>query len=212
MAVDGLPQRQVLAYRDQLAPDGFARFLDRGAWFANAHYKHAFTVTAAGHATMLTGAYPHRTGVIGNEWRDPATGAPVYNTGDSSGDLHRPQDRMPLDGTSPRNLKVETVGDVLRKADPRSKVIAISGKDRGAILPAGKTGIAYMYMGSSGQFASTTFYMQQHPGVGGRSSMRRSPPIASSRPSGSRCCPRPPMRARSPTASPGSARAAASCR
>ena len=74
MAVDGLPQRQVLGYRDQLAPDGFARFLDRGAWFADAHYKHSFTVTAAGHATMLTGAYPHRTGIINNEWRDAASG------------------------------------------------------------------------------------------------------------------------------------------
>jgi predicted AlkP superfamily pyrophosphatase or phosphodiesterase len=162
LVVDGLPQRQVLAYRDQLAPDGFARFLDRGAWFANAHYKHAFTVTAAGHATMLTGAYPHRTGIIGNEWRDPATGAEVYNSGDTAA-KYIGHETKALDGTSPRNLKAETVGDVLRRADARSKVIAISGKDRGAILPAGKTGTAYMYMGSSGQFASTTFYMPQHP-------------------------------------------------
>ena len=36
--VDGLPQRQVAAYRDQLAPDGFARFLERGAAFEQAHY------------------------------------------------------------------------------------------------------------------------------------------------------------------------------
>ena len=162
LAVDGLPQRQVLAYRDQLAPDGFARFLDRGAWFADAHYRHAFTVTAAGHATMLTGAYPHRTGVIGNEWRDPATGAPVYNTGDTTA-TYIGHTTRPLDGTSPRNLKAETVGDVLRRADPRAKVIAISGKDRGAILPAGKTGTAYMFMSASGQFASSTFYMPQHP-------------------------------------------------
>ncbi len=28
--IDGLPQRQVTAYRDQLAPDGLVRFLDRG--------------------------------------------------------------------------------------------------------------------------------------------------------------------------------------
>ena len=42
-------------------------------------------------------------------------------------------------------------------------MIGISGKDRGAILPAGKTGTAYMYMGASGQFASSTFYMKQHP-------------------------------------------------
>jgi predicted AlkP superfamily pyrophosphatase or phosphodiesterase len=163
MVVDGLPQRQITAYRDQLAPDGFARFLERGAWFTEAHYAHAFTVTAAGHATMLTGAYPDRTGIIGNEWRDPATGASVYNTGDLAA-KYIGHETHPLDGTSPRNLKVETVGDVLRRADPRSKVISVSGKDRGAILPAGKSGTAYMYMSSTGTFASSTYYMQEHPG------------------------------------------------
>ena len=162
IAIDGLPQRQVLKYRDQLAPDGFNRFLQRGSWFANAYYGHAFTVTAAGHATMLTGAYPHRTGIIGNEWRDNQTGESEYCTGDTSA-TYIGHATKPLDGTSPKNLKVETVGDVLRRTNPQSKVIAISGKDRGAILPAGKTGTAYMYMSSTGQFASTTYYMPKHP-------------------------------------------------
>ncbi len=45
---------------------------------------HAFTVTGAGHATMLTGAYPHRTGIIGNDWRDRATGEPEYCAGDTA--------------------------------------------------------------------------------------------------------------------------------
>jgi predicted AlkP superfamily pyrophosphatase or phosphodiesterase len=161
LVVDGLPQRQVTAYRDQLAPDGFARFLDRGAWFADAHYGHSYTVTAAGHATMLSGAYPHRTGIIGNEWRDPATGARVYCTGDTSATYigHKTD---PLDGTSPKNLRAEMLGDVLRRMDARSRVIGISGKDRGAILPAGRAGVAYMYM-DSGQFASSTHYMTSHP-------------------------------------------------
>lgn len=160
--IDGLPQRQVTGYRDQLAPDGFARFLDRGAWFEQAHYGYAFTVTAAGHATLLTGAYPHRTGIVGNEWVDRTTGKPMYCTGDAAATYigHKTQ---AMDGTSPRNLKVETLGDVLRRADPRAKVLAISGKDRGAILPAGHAGTAYMYMSESGQFASTTYYMPRHP-------------------------------------------------
>lgn len=160
--VDGLPQRQVLAYRQQLAPDGFARFLDRGTWFADAHHRHAFTVTAAGHATLATGAYPHRSGVIGNDWLDAATGRQVYNTEDTRyryiGNATKPND-----GTSPKNLLVETVGDVLRRASPASKVIAVSGKDRGAILPAGRAGTAYMYMDTSGGFASSTYYMASLP-------------------------------------------------
>jgi len=162
IVIDGLPQRQIEANRNHFVADGFARFLERGSWFANAHYDHAYTVTAAGHAVLLSGASPSRSGIIGNEWRDPDTGEPMYCAQDSSATYigHRTQ---PHDGTSPKNLKVETVGDVLRRADPRSRVIAVSGKDRGAIMPAGKSGTAYMYMSSTGQFASSTYYMSAHP-------------------------------------------------
>jgi predicted AlkP superfamily pyrophosphatase or phosphodiesterase len=162
MVVDGFPQRQVVGYRDQLGSDGLRRFLDRGAWYSDAHYGHAFTVTAAGHATMLTGAYPHRTGILGNDWRDPVTGEIEYCTGDTS-HTYIGHKTSRLDGTSPKNLKAETVGDVLKRLSPASKVIAISGKDRGAILPGGKSGTAYMYMTETGQFASSTYYMKEHP-------------------------------------------------
>ena len=162
LVIDGLPQRQVVEYWDQLAPDGFKRFLDRGAWFSDAHYSHAVTQTAPGHATILTGAAPHRTGIIGNEWRNPMTGAAEYCAGDTSA-VYIGHKTAALDGTSPRNLKVESLGDVLKRLDARSKVVAVSGKDRGAILPAGKAGTAYMYQGQTGQFASTTYYMKEHP-------------------------------------------------
>jgi predicted AlkP superfamily pyrophosphatase or phosphodiesterase len=162
VVVDGLPMRQISGYRDQFAADGFARFLDHGRWFANAHYSHGHTVTAAGHAVMLSGAHPQRSGIIGNEWRDPATGAPVYNTGDVDYQ-YIDSPTAPLAGTSPRSLKVETLGDALRTRSPASKVIGISGKDRGAILPAGHKGTAYMYMSETGRFASSTYYMTSHP-------------------------------------------------
>jgi len=162
LVVDGLPMRQVTAYRDQLQADGFKRFLDQGAWFSEAHYAHGHTVTAAGHATMLTGAYPQRSGIISNEWNDAKTFAPVYNTGDTA--YHYINHKTdPLAGTSPRSLRAETVGDVLRSRQPSSKVIGISGKDRGAILPAGHKGTAYMYMSEDGEFASSTYYMAAHP-------------------------------------------------
>jgi predicted AlkP superfamily pyrophosphatase or phosphodiesterase len=162
IVVDGLPQRQVVDYRDQLAPDGLDRFLARGAWFSDAHIGHSYTVTGPGHATLLTGASPSRTGIIGNEWLDAATGEREYCVADASAAYigHR---TGKLDGTSPKNLKVESLGDVLKRTDPRSKVISISGKDRGAILPAGKSGVAYIYQSQTGEFASSTYYMKDHP-------------------------------------------------
>ncbi|MBC7919011.1 MAG: alkaline phosphatase family protein [Rhodoferax sp.] len=162
LAIDGLPMRQVTGYRDQLAPDGFNRFLQRGVTFNNAFYGHGYPVTAPGHATMLSGAYPHKSGIIGNEWRDPATGAYVYCTQDDA-HTYIGNVTVPMSGTSPKNMLVETVGDVLRRGTPESKVIAISSKDRGAILLAGHAGTAYMYMDETGIFASSTYYMKAHP-------------------------------------------------
>lgn len=159
--VDGLPYRQVEQLRGEFGRDGFARFLHEGAEFDAARFGHAYTVTAAGHATIFTGASPSRHGIVGNEWRDPQTGAVQYCTADPQAQyIGHPT--KPLDGTSPRRLQAETVGDVLRRVDPRSRVIAVSGKDRGAILPAGHAGVAYMAM-ADGRFASTTFYMALHP-------------------------------------------------
>ncbi|HEY2628574.1 MAG TPA: alkaline phosphatase family protein [Usitatibacter sp.] len=161
--VDGLPERQVVDYRDQLSPDGLERFFTRGAWFTNAYYGYSHTVTGPGHATVLTGAYPHRTGIISNEWIDPVTGEAQYCAGDPAATYIGGKSSK-LDGTSPKNLGVESLGDVLRARDPRSRVIGISAKDRGAILPAGKDGIAYMYQSGNGEMVSTTYYMQKHPG------------------------------------------------
>lgn len=163
LVVDGLPQEQLVKYRDLYGPGGFRRLLKEGAWFANAHHMHAVTLTAPGHATILTGSYPYRNGIIANQWIDRTSFEEVYNTGDPAHKYIGDETKR-LDGTSPARLRASTVGDELRYANNgQSKVIAVSGKDRGAILLAGKRGTAYMYMAGSGRFASSTFYMTEHP-------------------------------------------------
>jgi predicted AlkP superfamily pyrophosphatase or phosphodiesterase len=163
LVVDGLPNEQVLRYRDQFGKGGFRRLLDQGAWFSNAHQAHGITVTAVGHAAVLSGAYPYQHGVVGNNWIDPVTHATTYCTEDTAY-TYLGEETRPSDGTSPSRLRVSTLGDELRYASgDRAKVVTVSGKDRGAILLAGKTGTAYMYMDKSGNFASSSYYMQAHP-------------------------------------------------
>ncbi|GGY32454.1 alkaline phosphatase family protein [Pseudoduganella albidiflava] len=163
MAVDGLPQEQLVRYREQFGKGGFRRLLDGGAWFSDAHQAHGTTVTAVGHAAILTGAYPNQHGIVSNYWIDRATGQQIYCTEDRN-HHYIGEETAPDDGTSPARLRVDTLGDQLRYATGnRAKVVAVSGKDRGAILLAGKGGTAYMYMEDSGNFASSTWYMQQHP-------------------------------------------------
>ena len=163
LVVDGLPNEQLQRYRDQFGPGGFRRLLEQGASFSNAHQAHGVTVTAVGHAAILSGAYPYQHGVVGNNWIDPVSKGPVYCTEDSAY-TYVGEDTKAGDGTSPMRLRVDTLGDQLRYATGnRAKVVAVSGKDRGAILLAGKSGTAYMYMDKSGNFASSTYYMQAHP-------------------------------------------------
>ncbi|WP_426113140.1 alkaline phosphatase family protein [Massilia sp. PWRC2] len=163
LVVDGLPNEQVQRYRAQFGQGGLRRLLDQGASFSNAHQAHGVTVTAVGHAAILSGAYPYQHGVIGNNWIDPVTKQSLYCTEDADYSYIGEQTK-PGDGTSPKKLQVDTLGDQLRYASGnQAKVVTVSGKDRGAILLAGKTGTAYMYMEKSGNFASSTYYMASHP-------------------------------------------------
>lgn len=162
MVIDGLPAEQLQRYRGQFGQGGLRRLMEQGASFTNAHQAHGVTVTAIGHTAVLSGAYPYRHGIIGNNWID-ASGKLVYCTEDARY-KYIGEETEEHDGTSPAKLRVDTLGDQLRYASGnRSKVVTVSGKDRGAILLAGKTGTAYMYMDKSGDFASSTYYMQRHP-------------------------------------------------
>ena len=163
VVIDGLPQEQLLKSYDLLAPNGFRRLMDKGAWFSDAHQAHAFTVTAVGHASILSGAYPYQTGIIANDWKS-RDGKFIYNTADAA---HKYLDGTVTnedDGVSPKNLQVSLLGDELRYATNNAgRIFSVSGKDRGAILMAGKSGTAYMLSKSTGRFTSTSYYMDKHP-------------------------------------------------
>ena len=159
-------------WKAQYGPDGLNRFLEQGAWYANAHYPYAVTVTGAGHASLVAGAAPAIHGIIGNDWRDPASGASVYCATTERYQRVPPARPMaPRPGAatapairrgagSPERLLGATVGDALR-ANPQSasKIASFSLKDRGAVLPGGLKGnIVYWWDSDSGDFVTSTYY------------------------------------------------------
>lgn len=137
--------------------DGFRKLLREGAVFANARYTHTITETSVGHATLFTGALPRQHGIVGNEWYDLAARANVYAVDDASTTLVGGSGT----GRSPKNLLVPTLGDVLRERSAQALVIAVSEKDRGAVLPAGRAGRAYWLDDASGRFVTSTYYGAQ---------------------------------------------------
>ena len=141
---------------------GFARLLEKGAVFTDAHYLHAATVTAVGHATFLTGATPSISGIIANEWYDRESGQTVTSVSDPATKLVGGNtDRA---GSSPRRLLVSTVGDELKIQRGESKVIGVSIKDRSAILPAGHMADgAYWYDDHANAWVTSSYYRGELP-------------------------------------------------
>jgi predicted AlkP superfamily pyrophosphatase or phosphodiesterase len=147
---------------------GLKRLLTDGAVFTNAKLEHYPTVTAVGHATMLTGAIPADSGIIGNDWFDRGSGATVTSVTDTS--VQPLGGGAPASAVSPRRLLVTTVGDELKMARSRPgaasspKVIGISLKDRSAILPGGRgADAAYWFDTTTGAFVSSTYYFSAFP-------------------------------------------------
>ena len=130
-------------YRDEFRDDGFRMFLDHGAVFSNCDYNYANTRTAPGHATLLTGAYSNGHGIIANDWYDPerknAKGVLEPGVVTSVWDANAKFVGVVDNGegaASPHNLRATTLGDELKLATQgKSRVFAISLKDRAAILP-----------------------------------------------------------------------------
>ena len=140
---------------------GFARMLDHGVSYSDAHYLHSFTVTAVGHSTFLSGATPSISGIIGNEWYDRRTKQTVTSVSDPETKLISSAGGT---GSSPRRMLVSTVGDELKMQGGDSKVIGISIKDRSAILPVGHMAdAAYWYDNDANEFVTSSYYRETLP-------------------------------------------------
>jgi hypothetical protein len=160
VVVDGLGEHQVDQFRPRFK-SGLKQLLDKGAWFTHAEYGQSTTVTATGHATIASGAYAYRHGLVGNEWFDPRTEKEVYCCEDPEYRIAGEVSKEKHPGTSPRNLFVTTIGDEVRLATEfKSRVFGISMKDRGAILMAGRGGMAYFYSGETGRFVTSSYYLK----------------------------------------------------
>jgi predicted AlkP superfamily pyrophosphatase or phosphodiesterase len=145
---------------------GLHRLLTRGAVFTDAHYVHVPTITAVGHSTILSGATPSVSGIIGNDWYDREEGAAVTSVSDKTTQLVGGAlvNGVPQIGSSPRRMLVDTLGDEIKMAGGKSRTIGVSLKDRSAILPTGKMGDgAYWFDVKSGMVVTSTYYSSDLP-------------------------------------------------
>ncbi len=166
------PKLVVVLVVDQMRADYLDRFasqfegglgwlLQTGVVFADAHQDHAQTSTAPGHATIATGVFPSRHGIVGNEFYDRRARRRVYSVADSTCQILGYPGAA---GRSPRNLLRDGLADWVREQSPGSRIFSVAIKDRAAIPPGGKRpdGV-YWYEASTGDFVTSTYYRSDYP-------------------------------------------------
>ena len=122
-------------YRSRLT-GGLARIAS-GTAYRNGYQGMSATETCPGHSTILTGALPSRSGIIANSWFDlgqTRSDKAVYCAEDervagSSSSSYT---------VSPVHLKVPTLGELMKAANPASRSVAVAGKDRAAVMMSGQ--------------------------------------------------------------------------
>ncbi|HNF48480.1 MAG TPA: alkaline phosphatase family protein [Chitinophagales bacterium] len=163
IVVDQMRWDYLYRYKDRYTKDGFLRLINSGFNCEQTFIPYTPTVTAAGHASIYTGSVPAINGITGNNFYEYNTKQSLYCTQDDSVltvGANNNNGKM-----SPKNMLTTTIGDELQLAQNfKGKVIGISIKDRGAILPAGHSATAaYWYDNKTGNFISSTYYMQALP-------------------------------------------------
>ena len=172
IVIDQFRGDYVARFEEHFVTGGIKLLVEQGANFTDAHYRHSVTKTAPGHALILSGVHANIHGIIANDWLDRTTLQRVNCVDDetvqpvgvveSRGGVRLPGTR-PMIGCSPRNFLTTTVGDEFKLArGGRPKVVAISSKDRSAVLLGGKLADAAYWM-DKGRIISSTYYLKELP-------------------------------------------------
>jgi predicted AlkP superfamily pyrophosphatase or phosphodiesterase len=143
MRADYLPR-----FEKQLT-GGLGKLYRGGAVFTNGFQDHAITETAPGHSATLSGRFPVHTGIMTN----------IAGVNDTTVTL---VDAVGL-GASPFRFRGTTLTDWLIAKDPRTRALSVSRKDRGAILPIGRSKQQVFWYAANGNFTTSTYYDTRLP-------------------------------------------------
>jgi predicted AlkP superfamily pyrophosphatase or phosphodiesterase len=172
----GPPKLIVLVAVDQLRGDylelygerfnaGLKRLAKDGAWFRNAAYPYLNTVTCAGHATIGTGTFPYRHGMILNQLYNRETRTTPSCTADSTLKDFSFNGLAPEGaGNSAAMLLQPTLGEAV-KAQFKGRVVSLSFKPRSSIMLAGRQADAITWFDDRGGWDTSAAFGSPNPAM-----------------------------------------------
>ncbi|HEX6576052.1 MAG TPA: alkaline phosphatase family protein [Gemmatimonadaceae bacterium] len=149
ITIDGFRGDYLTRFGSQFT-GGLGRLITGGTWFTNAHQDHGITETAPGHASLLSGRFPRSTEIAANRVGVADETTPLLGF---SGVL----------GASPNRFKGTELFDWMKAADSKSRALSVSMKDRGAILPIGKSKQQVYWYPGDGDFTTSKYYADELP-------------------------------------------------
>lgn len=162
IVVDQMCYEYLYRYQERFAKNGFRKLMNQGTHCRNTQYNYVPTFTGPGHAAVYTGATPSDHGIVANEWFDRNTQSEVNCVGDPS--VQTIGSSSKEGQCSPHRLVANTITDQLKLTDPQAKVISVSIKNRGAILPGGHLSDgSYWFDYSSGNMITSSFFKSELP-------------------------------------------------
>jgi predicted AlkP superfamily pyrophosphatase or phosphodiesterase len=140
---------------------GLKRLLEDGARFSEAAYPYLNTVTCPGHATIGTGRFPARHGIILNEWWDRAAERRRACTDDPKAATLTPSGLL-KDGHSGARLEAPTLAE--RIGEQGGRVASLALKPRSAMMMAGKRAASLVaWYDDLGTWATSNAYTPTFP-------------------------------------------------
>ena len=178
ITVDALRGDLPSRFSNVLGDGGFRYLMGQGIRYTDAHYQHSNTETIVGHTSLATGTVPAAHGMVGNVWFDRELDRLVYNIEDpdyqlltvgadvdTKTEIDPTQRAAKVEGRSPNNILSSTFSDEMAvHFGGRSRIFAVSVKDRGAVSLAGHAGKAFWFSKASGEFVTSNYYYKQYPG------------------------------------------------
>ncbi|NOR41327.1 MAG: alkaline phosphatase family protein [Gammaproteobacteria bacterium] len=177
ITVDALRGDLPSRFSNVLGDGGFRYLMEQGVHYTDAHYQHSNTETIVGHTSLATGTVPAAHGMVANVWFDRELDRLVYNIEDpdyhlltvgadvdTKTEIDPTQRAAKVDGRSPNNILSSTFSDEMAiHFSGRSKIFAVSVKDRGAVSLAGHAGKAFWFSKASGEFVTSSYYYERYP-------------------------------------------------
>ncbi len=162
IVVDQMCYDYLYRFEKNYSEDGFKKLMNEGSHLKNMHFNYIPTYTGPGHASIYTGTTPSSHGIIANDWLERSSNQSVNCVGDNS--VKGIESSPTYGSSSPKRLNTNTVTDLLKMSNPESKVISMSIKDRGAILPGGhKSDGTYWFDYGKGTFITSSYYKTELP-------------------------------------------------